>query len=49
MLEQQVLDLLRAEVLAAPQDHVLGAARDPQVALLVGHREVAGAKPAVGR
>src|SRR5690349_23005799 len=39
------LDLGRADVVAAPQDDVLLAARDPQVAVVVDDAQVAGADP----
>ena len=42
------LDLLRVDVLAAADDHVLDAVDDPQVAVLVEDADVAGVQPAVG-
>ena len=41
------LDLLRVDVLAAADDHVLDAVDDPQVAVLVEDADVAGVQPAV--
>ncbi len=46
--KQEILELARIDVLAAPDDHVLDAADDVAVAV-VGHRgEVAGVHPAIG-
>ena len=47
MREQRVLDLGRVHVLAARDVHLLQAAADPVVALVVALGEVAGAQPAV--
>ena len=44
----ELLDLLRVDVLAAADDHVLQPAGDAVVALGRPKREVAGVKPAVG-
>ena len=41
------LDLLRVDVAAAGDDHVLGAAGDEEVAVVVDEAEVAGVDPAV--
>ena len=43
---EELLDLARIDVLAAADDHVLEAADDVDVALLVHRREVAGVHPA---
>src|SRR3984957_187575 len=48
MLDEHVLDLGRGDVLPAPDDRVVGAAADEQVAALVKHRNVFGGEPAVG-
>ena len=45
--EQQLLDLLGADVLAAPDDDVGDAVGDGEVAVVVEHADVAGAVPAV--
>ena len=44
---QRALDRHRRDVLAAADDHVLAAAGDPQVALVVQAAEIAGVQPAV--
>jgi hypothetical protein len=44
---QDLLDLARADALAAADDHVLDAADDAHAAVVVHHREVAGVHPAV--
>ena len=44
---EEVLDLLRADVLAAADDEVFEAARDVVVALLVHAADVAGVQPTV--
>ena len=44
---EHVLDLERVDVLAAGDDHVVDAAVDPEVAVLVDPADVAGAVPAV--
>src|SRR5689334_9951945 len=46
MAIQELLDLARIEVLAATDHHVLDAADDVAIALLVDHGEVAGVHPA---
>src|SRR5439155_9719096 len=46
--QQAVLDLTGGEVLAAGDDHVVGAALHEEVALLVDRADVAGDEPAVG-
>ena len=46
MGEQELLDLARVDVLAAADDHVLDAADDVGVAVVVHHRQVAGVHPA---
>ena len=46
--EQQLLDLLGADVLAAPDDDVRHAVGDREVAVVVEHADVAGAVPPVG-
>ena len=46
--EQQLLDLLGADVLAAPDDDVRDPVGDGEVAVGVEHADVAGAVPAVG-
>ena len=45
--EQQLLDLLGADVLAAADDDVGHAVGDGEVAVVVEHADVAGAVPAV--
>ena len=45
--QQHRLDLERVDVLAARDDHVLGAVDHGEVAVLVGGDDVAGAVPAV--
>src|SRR5215212_1052573 len=44
---EELLDLARVDVLAAPDDHVLRPARDPNVPVLVHDRQVACVQPAV--
>ena len=46
--QQQLLDLERADVLAAADDDVLLAVDDREVAVVVEHADVAGREPAVG-
>ena len=46
--QQQLLDLARADVLAAADDDVLLAVGDREVAVGVEHADVAGREPAVG-
>ena len=48
MAEQHVLDLGRGDVLAAPDDRVIGPALDEQVTLLVQPPGVSGGEPAGG-
>ena len=48
MLEQQLLELARIDVLAAADDHVLEPALDRAIAARVHRAEVAGMQPAVG-
>ena len=43
---QKLLDFPRRDVLAAADDHVLHAADDVAIALLVDHRQIAGVHPA---
>ena len=45
--EQELLDLPRVDLLAAPVDHVVGAAGQEQIAVLVQVAKVAGLEPAV--
>jgi hypothetical protein len=45
---QRVLDLDRADVLAAADDDVLAAVLDLHVAVGLHHRQVAGVEPAAG-
>src|SRR6185437_12733436 len=45
--EQELLDLPRVDLLPAPVDHVVRAAGQEQVAILVQVAEVAGLEPAV--
>ena len=45
---EELLDLARVDVLAAADHHVLDAADDVAVALVVDHREVTGVHPAAG-
>ena len=45
MLRQAVLDLERGDAVAGRDDHVVGAALEPQVAVGVASREVAGSEP----
>jgi hypothetical protein len=47
VLEQPVLDLLRVDVLAAPDDHVAAAAGQVQVAVVIEPAQVTGVQPAV--
>ena len=47
MAREDVLDLERVDVLAARDDHVVDAAVEPEVAVLVEPPDVAGAVPAV--
>ena len=47
MLEQRALHLERADPVRGRDDHVVGAADEPQVPVLVAHRPVAGEVPAV--
>src|SRR5947209_14731369 len=47
MAQESVLDLGRVNVEAADDEHVLDATDDAEVAALVEHAEVAGARPAV--
>ena len=49
MLGDDVLDLQRMEVLAAANDHVVGASGEVEIALFVPASEVSGAKPASGQ
>ena len=48
MLHQRALDLERADQVTGRLDHVVGAADEPEVAVGVAHREIAGQIPAVG-
>src|ERR1700730_1346620 len=48
MAIEKFLDLARVEVFAAADHHVLDAAEDVAVPLLVDHRDVAGMHPAIG-
>src|SRR3954463_7452883 len=47
MLEQQLLELARVDVVALVDEHVLLAVDDGEVAVLVDRADVAGAQPAV--
>ena len=46
VLEQRLLDLLRADVRAVVDDDLLLAAAEPQVAVFVRRHDVAGIEPA---
>ncbi len=48
MLEQQAFDFDDRNVLAAADDHVLGAPGNAHIAVAVDAREIAGVEPAVG-
>ena len=48
MLGEHLLDLGRVDVEARHDDEVLGPVDEVQVAVVVGHGDVAGAQPAVG-
>ncbi len=48
VLHQRALDLERADQVAGRLDHVVGAADEPEVAVGVAPREVAGQVPAAG-
>ena len=48
MAVEELLDLARIEVLAAADHHVLDAADDVAIALVIDHGEIAGMHPAVG-
>ena len=45
---EELLDLARVQVLAAPDDHILDPADDPAIARLVQRREITGVHPAGG-
>ena len=45
--QQRVLDLLRVNILAAGDDHVVDPAEHPEIAILVHPAQVAGEVPAV--
>src|SRR5882672_3235896 len=47
MAEQRLLDVVRRDLLAAAIDDLLGAADDPQEAVIVDGAKVAGGQPAV--
>ena len=49
MLDEAVLDLDAVDVLAAPDDHVLGPVGDEEEAVVVDVADVAGVQPAVDR
>jgi len=49
MLVKHILDLDRADVLAAGNDDVLGTILDDDVAMFIQHAEVTGVKPAAGK
>ena len=46
--EQELLDFPRVDLLAAPVDHVIGPARQEQVAVLIEVAEVASIEPPLG-
>ena len=48
MPAKEFLDLLRIDVLAAPDDHILEASFHPAIAPFVHRAEIAGVQPAVG-
>ena len=48
MLAQAILDLFRRDVLAAPNDQILDAARDSYEAVVANARFVSRVQPAVG-
>src|SRR3954470_17148619 len=48
MPDEAVLDLGRPDPVAGRLEHVVGATLVPQVAVVVGHRDIAGAAPVAG-
>ncbi|MFN8566072.1 MAG: hypothetical protein U0Z44_00830 [Kouleothrix sp.] len=45
MLDQCALDLERADAVAGAEDHIIGAAHEPEIAVLIDDRPVAGNIP----